>query len=177
VSTEDILHTTRELLSTTAARWQGLADAVAPELLLRAPAPGEWSVADCLRHLLASEQRVLSVRLQHFMEGRVELTPMAEAPQEPEGRSPRELAAAFAAERRRTVAAFARIGAEDLERAAYHPAFDSTVTLRELLNLWAAHDLQHTVQAEEALMQAFIPGTGVWRAGFAGHDVQARTAG
>jgi len=24
-------------------------------------------------------------------------------------------------------------------------------------------------------MQAFIPGTGVWRAGFAGHDVQART--
>ena len=30
-----------------------------------------------------------------------------------------------------------------------------------------AHDLQHTVQAEEALMQAFIPGTGPFRFRFA----------
>jgi len=105
---------------------------------------------------------VLSVRLQHFMEGRVELTRWLRRRR---SRRVGRLASwpPRSRERRRTVAAFARIGAEDLERAAYHPAFDSTVTLRELLNLWAAHDLQHTVQAEEALMQAFIPGTGVWR--------------
>ena len=43
-----------------------------------------------------------------------------------------------------------------------------------LLNLWTAHDLQHTVQAEEALMQVFIPGTGHWRWEFTDHDVEVR---
>lgn len=47
--------------------------------------------------------------------------------------------------------------------------------MRDLLNVWAAHDLQHVVQAEEALMQAFIPGTGPWRYEFADHDVEARS--
>lgn len=45
--------------------------------------------------------------------------------------------------------------------------------MRDLLNVWAAHDLQHVVQAEEALMQAFIPGTGPFRFRFAAHDVEA----
>ena len=57
----------------------------------------------------------------------------------------------------------------DLERSSYHPEF-GTVTLAMLVNLWAAHDLQHTVQAEEALMQAFIPATGPWRFEFAAHE-------
>jgi hypothetical protein len=47
------------------------------------------------------------------------------------------------------------------------------VSLRVLLNTWAAHDLQHTVQAEEALMQEFIPGTGPFRYRFADHEVGA----
>lgn len=33
----------------------------------------------------------------------------------------------------------------------------------------AANDLHHTVKAEEALMQAFIPGTGPFRFRFADH--------
>ena len=37
------------------------------------------------------------------------------------------------------------------------------IPLHVVLYAWAAHDLQHTVQAEEALMQAFIPGTGPFR--------------
>jgi hypothetical protein len=45
------------------------------------------------------------------------------------------------------------------------------VTLRELLSEWAAHDTMHIVQAERALMQAFIPGSGPWRRHFADHDV------
>ncbi len=31
----------------------------------------------------------------------------------------------------------------------------------------------HIVQAERAVMQAFIPGSGPWRFYFAGHDVDA----
>ena len=47
------------------------------------------------------------------------------------------------------------------------------VRLREMLYEWAAHDLMHTVQAERAIMQAFLPGTGPWREFFADHDVQS----
>src|SRR6266705_43267 len=61
----------------------------------------------------------------------------------------------------------------DLERVANHPEY-GLVTVSMLLNLWTAHDLQHTVQAEEALMQVFIPGTGHWRWEFTDHDVEVR---
>ena len=44
------------------------------------------------------------------------------------------------------------------------------VALRVVLNTWGAHDLQHPVRAEEALMQAFIPGTGPFRFRFEDHE-------
>jgi hypothetical protein len=59
----------------------------------------------------------------------------------------------------------------DLERSSRHPEY-GMVALRVVLNTWAAHDLQHTVQAEEALMQAFIPGTGPFRFRFEDHEVR-----
>ena len=37
----------------------------------------------------------------------------------------------------------------------------------------AAHDLMHTVQAERALMQPFVAGSGKWRGYFADHDAEA----
>jgi len=43
-----------------------------------------------------------------------------------------------------------------------------------MLNEWAAHDLMHTVQAERALMQPFIPGSGAWRVYFREHDVDLK---
>ena len=175
---DDVLDAARRVLSTTAARWQTLVETVPAELLDRPPAPGEWSAVDCLRHLLSTERDLLSVRLRHILEGRAELVPFdPEAPRQPDPeRTPREVLAAFAAQRRESAALLAGLTAADLERSNYHPEYRRLVTLRQLLNLWAAHDLQHTVQAEEALMQAFIPGTGVWRHEFAGHDVEARAA-
>lgn len=173
---DDTLDATRRVLSTTIARWQMLVETLPEELLERRPAPGEWSAADCLRHLLSTERSLLSVRLRHILEGRAELIPFdPDAPREPDPeRTPQEVIAAFAVQRRESAALLAGLTAADLERSSYHPDYDKVVTLRHLLNLWAAHDLQHTVQAEEALMQAFIPGTGVWRYEFADHDVEAR---
>jgi hypothetical protein len=46
-----------------------------------------------------------------------------------------------------------------------------TVTLRQMLNEWAAHDLMHTVQAERALMQPFIDACGPWQRSFLDHWV------
>jgi hypothetical protein len=42
-----------------------------------------------------------------------------------------------------------------------------------MVHEWAAHDLNHTVQAERALMHPFIAGSGPWRTAgvFADHDL------
>ena len=175
-ATTDILEVTSGVLSTTPARWRALVEATPRELLERAPEPGEWSAADCLRHLVTVERILLRVRLRHFLEGRPELVPFdPEAPREPDPEgSPRELLALLEAERAETLALLAGLSTADLERTAHHPEYHEDITLRQHLNVWAAHDLQHTVQAEEALMQAFIPSTGPWRGEFATHDVERR---
>jgi hypothetical protein len=41
---------------------------------------------------------------------------------------------------------------------------------------WAGHDLMHLVQAERAVMQAFIPGSGPWRRYFSDHDADVLPA-
>jgi uncharacterized damage-inducible protein DinB len=164
----------RRTISTTVPRWQSLVDTLPEELLSRPPAPGEWSAIECLRHLLLTERILFSVRLRRLIEG-LDLVPFdPDAPREPEpARTPRELIEAFAALRRENEALIARLTPADLERSSYHPEYGS-VTLGMQLNLWAAHDLAHTAQAERALMQAFIPETGPWRFEFAQEDVEAR---
>jgi hypothetical protein len=166
----DVLDSARRLLSITPARWESLVEAAPPELIRRSPAPGEWSAAECFDHLLVTERLVFRGRLQALLEGRdlAAFDPRQREPQ-PE-REPREVAGALVVERRRNLEVLNRLTAADLERSSRHPDY-GMVSLAELLNTWTAHDLQHTVQAEEALMQAFIPGTGPFRFRFAAHDV------
>ena len=59
---------------------------------------------------------------------------------------------------------------DDLRRTARHPPL-GPVTLAELLQTWAAHDLNHTVQAERALMRPFMRGCGPWRSFFQDHEI------
>jgi hypothetical protein len=168
---EDVLESVKRVVSTTAARWRSLVDSVPAELLERAPAPGEWSAADCLRHLLRTERLALPVRIRSVLEGRElkAFDPNAPA-QEATERTPAEMVDAFVALRRESEEMLARVTTADLDRSSHHPEY-GPITMRTLLNVWAAHDLQHTVQAEEALMQAFIPDTGPFRFRFADHEV------
>ncbi len=69
--------------------------------------------------------------------------------------------------RRRT--ALERVTDADLDRIAEHAEL-GPVTMREWLAEWAGHDLNHTIQAERALMQPFIAACGPWRSTFADHD-------
>jgi hypothetical protein len=173
----DPLNALRSVISTTAPRWQQLIETLPESLLARPPAPGEWPAIECLGHLLTVEQLLFSVRLRHLLEGREQLIPVDfDAPRPPDPvRTPRELLAAFLAARRESEAMLAGLTPPDLERSSHHPEYGA-VTLGYLLNLWAAHDLQHTVQAEVALMQTFIPNTGVFRFEFADQDVEALRA-
>jgi len=169
----DVLDSARRILSTTAGRWQSLVETAPEDLLQRPPAPGEWSAADCLNHLLLTERAVFGARLRAILEGRDLIVFDPDEQRDPEAqRTPGEVAMALAAERGENLAVLRSLTLADLERSSWHPEY-GMVALRIVLNTWAAHDLQHTVQAEEALMQAFLPGTGPFRFRFADHEVKA----
>ena len=61
-----------------------------------------------------------------------------------------------------------KLSPADLERTARHGEL-GPVTLSEMVHNWAAHDLNHTVQAERAMMQPFIQGCGPWQKFYTDH--------
>ena len=171
---DDLIVRVREVLSTTPERWRLLSASVNLDLLDRRPAPGEWSAIECLQHLLKAEVGAFTVRLQAFLDGR-DLTafdPDADGARPEPTKDPAVMAARFADARARSLTNLAGVTEADLKRTARHPKLGQ-VTLAEMLNQWAAHDLMHTVQGERAVMQPFIVASGPWRGHFADHDAGA----
>jgi DinB superfamily len=161
----------RSLLMTTPTRWLRLTEYLPAALLERRPAADEWSAVECLRHLLDTEREVFPVRMRLLLTGNdlPSYDPDRERSASDNSVSPHQTAQEFERLRTSSLALFGEIGLADLDRGGLHEEF-GRVTLAELLNEWAAHDLNHTVQAEEALMQSFIRGSGPWRLFFAAHD-------
>ncbi len=169
----DLIDLVHSVLATTAVRWAALAS-IDPALLARQPAVGEWSAIQCLQHVVDTEHAVFRARVLAILHGqdfdaydpdvggRVHRI-VATAP---------ELADELARMRAQSLRSLDSLLPADLDRAARHAEL-GMVSLRELLNEWAAHDTMHVVQAERALMQPFIPGSGPWRISFADHDVEA----
>lgn len=172
---DDFLSQVNAVLSTTPARWLALTQVLPRDLLERPPAVGEWSAVDCLRHLIDTERYVFPARVQAFLEGRdiVAFNPDSEGTPAGEGDTPAVMAEEFARMRAQTLTLLSRLTPSDLSRTVRHSALGA-VTLEEMLNEWAAHELMHVVQAEQALMQPFIARSGAWRVYFADHDVEAR---
>lgn len=56
-----------------------------------------------------------------------------------------------------------RLTEADLERRGRHPQL-GTVTLRELLATWVAHDLDHLIQISRVLARQYSDEVGPWRA-------------
>lgn len=170
---ETPIPTIRAILEATPARWRALA-ALPSAVLDREPAPGAWSARSCLGHLLATERHVFPSRVRALLEGRDfdAYDPDAAGDKDTAG-EPAELVAEFTALRSGALALLDTVQPEDLTRTAIHAEL-GRVSLGELLHEWAAHDLNHTIQAEHALMQPFIAGCGPWRHYFAAHDARAR---
>ncbi len=159
------------VLSTTPERWQRLVNTLPIDLLTRPPAAGEWSALHCLQHLLDAERLVFPVRFHAFLTGQnfVDFDPNEPHPGT-ESLTSEELAATFARARQESLVLFKQVTDDDLGRTKQHPKL-GTVTLAEMLHTWAAHDLNHTVQAERALMQPFMLGCGPWRSFFRDHEI------
>ena len=174
----DLARQLRDILRVDGARWRALAT-LDPALLRRRPAPGEWSALECLGHAVDGESLVFAGRVRAILDGVPELRsydPDADATPVTEATDPMALAEALSDLRAMSLETLDGVTEADLDRTSRHPEL-GVVSLRQLLSEWAAHDLMHVVQAERAVMQAFIPGAGPWRFYFADHDVEGGSPG
>jgi hypothetical protein len=167
----NLLETVKVVLSTTTTRWSSLTESLPRDLLARKPLPKEWSAMDCLCHLLDTERWIFPKRVQALLVGEnfVAFDPDKQGTQFTT-QDPKQLSEEFEQLRKGSLLELERVTAKDLSLSARHSEL-GVVTLEELLHEWAAHDLMHTVQAERAIMQPFIIGSGPWRSYFQDHDV------
>lgn len=170
----DLLASASAVLSITPSRWAGLAQTIPPGLLSRPPAPGEWSALDCLQHLVDTEP-VFQFRIEAFLAGRnfPDFNPDRQGTQPGAGLAVAGLVSEYTRRRQTSLAALSRLTSSDLDRRAVHQEL-GRVSLSEMVHEWAAHDLMHTVQAERALMQPFILGSGPWQVYFQDHLVKEK---
>lgn len=161
------------ILSTTLARWQSLAENVPADLLRRRPAPAEWSALECLLHLVDTERYVFPVRVRAFLDEQdlQGFDPETQGAKLDEHTTSAELVQKFSVLRRESLALLATLSPGDLPRTARHSEL-GLVTLEQMLNEWAAHELNHTIQAERALMQPFIDACGPWQGYFTANRIK-----
>lgn len=166
------LDTLKSMLASLPAYWTSLAENVPDEIIRRPAAEGEWSALHCLCHLLDAERLIFPVRVRVFLAGGdsfAAFNPDEESTDYAQ-LSASEVAKQFASYRGETLQLLAQVQPEHLSREARHSEL-GMVTLEQMLNEWVAHDFNHTIQAERALMQAFIPESGPWRHYFVDHDL------
>ena len=163
-----LLDTVRPALAATAERWMALAQSFPVEILAQRPAKSEWSAVECLQHIVDVE-KLFQFRLKALREGRdfPGFNPDTEGTQ-PGAVTPQALVDEFIQLRRASLASLEQVTPADLPRKARHAEL-GPVTLEEMLHEWVAHDLNHTMQAEQAVMQPFIRGCGPWQDFFANH--------
>jgi hypothetical protein len=140
-------------------------------VLTRIPLPNEWSAMDCLCHLLDTERWIFPIRVQALLAGEnfVDFDPDKQGTHYTT-QDPKQLSEEFSRLRKSSLIELNRVTLNDLSHTARHSTL-GIVTLEELLHVWAAHDLMHTVQAERAILQPFVLGSGPWRPYFKDHDV------
>jgi uncharacterized damage-inducible protein DinB len=162
-----ILEWSYSILSNTPIRWANLVQMIPLDLLTMRPAPNEWSALECLQHLVDVERISTHVRLKALMAGQA--FPAFNPDEQPPKAAPTiDLANEFANLRRESLILLEQVTVADLERRALHAEY-GMVTMSEFLHHIAAHDLMHTVQAEQAMMQPLIKGCGAWDVNYTAH--------
>jgi hypothetical protein len=169
----DVLDMVKAVLASTPSRWLNMTQVLPVDLLNSQPAAGTWSATECLIHLLDTEH-IFPARVQALLAGQAipAFDPDTQGTKKTIS-SPGKLAAEFVGLRQASLAVLERVAPQDFNCTAEHSEL-GTVTLGQLLHEWAAHDLNHTIQAERAVMQPFIQGCGPWRSSFRDHEVANR---
>ena len=171
---DNLLAELKAILVTTPLRWKNLCENFSEELLRRQPLPDEWSALECLQHLVEVEQHVFPSRVRAILAGND--FPAFEASTDYASQikdiSPMDLAEKFAAIRSESLKVLDEVSPSDFERTALHSRLGE-ISLSHLLHEWGTHDLNHLVQAEQAMMQPFIAGCGAFDFYFQKHVARA----
>jgi len=163
------LDTTRDLLARTPALLDAWLRGLPTEWVHATEGPETWSPFDVVGHLIHGERTdwIPRARIILASEGpktfeRFDRFAQLEAHR---GRSLEELLDTFAELRRANLAALTALDLSpaDLERTGEHPEL-GTVTLRQLLATWVAHDQGHVAQIARVLAKQYRDEVGPWRA-------------
>ncbi len=141
-----------------------------PDSWIRANEGGEsWSPYDVLGHLVHGENTDWIPRAKRLLE-HGESKPFDRFDrfaqfQESKGKSLPDLLDEFEASRRRSLAALRGLALKpaDLGKRGNHPSF-GTVTLKQLLSTWVAHDLGHLAQIARVMAKQLSLQVGPWEA-------------
>jgi hypothetical protein len=131
--------------------------------------PDSWSPWVILGHLIHGERDDWIPRAEIILEQGADrrFTPYDRFAQfqESKGKSLTQLLDEFAELRGQNMATLAgwRITSEQLSLTGEHPEFGS-VTLRQLLSTWVAHDLGHIAQTARVMAKQYREAVGPWRA-------------
>jgi len=150
----DIARDIRAILRLDLDRWRGIAS-LGRNPIDRRPAPDEWSALECLVHA-ADTEVLFGQRVRAILDGDETLPaldPDAESTPVGPHTDPVDVVGLLAERRARNDGILEIITEADLETGARHPKL-GPVTLRQLLNHYAAHDLMHLVQAERAICRS-----------------------
>jgi hypothetical protein len=129
--------------------------------------PQTWSPYDVMGHLIHGERTDwiprLRIILEHGTTRPFEPFDMEAQFRESAGKSLSNLLDEFAALRRENVKQLRalELDAHQLEMEGTHPAL-GTVTARQLLATWTAHDLAHVVQIARVMAKRYKPEVGPW---------------
>ncbi len=131
--------------------------------------PGTWSPRDIVGHLCHGERADWIPRVRHLLEHgtAVAFTPFDREAQfiESAGKPLDTLLHEFTRLRAASLDALAalELSEADLDRPGLHPSL-GTVTLRQLLATWVAHDLDHVMQIARVMGRRYADDVGPWRA-------------
>lgn len=156
------------ILRRTPATLRALLHGLGEEWTTATEGPDTWSPYDVVGHLVHGERSDWIPRARNILEqgpNRRFVPYDREAMfHESQGRSLEPLLDEFEALRTANLHTLAgwRLTDEQLDLEGEHPAF-GTVTLRQLLATWVAHDLGHLVQVARVMARQYRDDVGPWR--------------
>jgi hypothetical protein len=163
----DLTHATA-ILSRTPGILRAWLEGLPQDWITGNEGPGTWSPYDVIGHLIHGERVDWIPRARIILEHgeACAFEPFDRFAQfrESKGKRLEDLLAEFAALRAENLAILRKLnlGRADLEKTGRHPDFGS-VTLRELLATWAAHDLGHIVQIARTMARQYSDAVGPWK--------------
>jgi hypothetical protein len=154
-----------EILERTPAVLRVWLDGLSPAWVEATEGPGTWSPYDVVGHLIHGERTDWMARVRVIVNGGGTFQKFDRFAQfeESKGKSLPQLLDEFAEARRDSLAELRALGLTeaDLDRTGTHPAF-GTVTLRQLLSTWVAHDLDHLMQISRVMGKQLARDVGPW---------------